>query len=89
MTKRYTDMSPPEMLEAVGTDASKWASAFCEQFPAVPQDVAIGWFANAMMAMWDRTNSEITHDDTRLADHISSLVRNRDFWRELAERKAA
>lgn len=82
MTK-YTDMEAGDMLQALGADAAKWADAFCEQFPDVPQDIAIGWFANAMMAMWDVTNSNITHDDSALADHISALVRNRDLWREL------
>lgn len=81
----YTDMSAGDMLKALGTDAQKWAEAFCGQFPDVPQDAAFGWFANAMMNMWDVTNSEITHNDTALADHISNLIRNRDFWRELAE----
>lgn len=80
---RYTDMSAGDMLKALGTDAMKWAEAFREHFPDVPQDAAFGWFANAMMAQWDQTNSAITHDDTSLCDHISQLVRNRDLYREL------
>lgn len=79
----YLEMSAPEMISACGNDADKWAAAFCERFPAVPQDEAMGWFANAMMTMWDVTNSAATHDDTALADHISALVRNRDLWRDL------
>lgn len=83
MTK-YTDMQPGEMIAALGDDAQKWAAAFCEKFPAVPQDEAFGWFANAMMTMWDVTNSRATHDDAALLNHISTLVRNRDMWVELA-----
>jgi hypothetical protein len=83
MAELYSEMSPGDMLNAVGTDAAKWATAFREQYPQVPQDVAVGWFSNAMMAMWDLTNSRITHSDEALADHISALVRNRDLWREL------
>lgn len=80
----YLEMSPGDMLSALGTDAQKWAQAFRERFPAVPEDEAIGWFANAMMAQWDQTNSAITHNDTRLIEHISALVRRRDLWAELA-----
>jgi hypothetical protein len=76
-------MSAGDMIAALGSDAHKWATAFCEKFPTVPHDSAVGWFANAMMTMWDVTNSRITHDDEALIDHISSLVRNRDLWIEL------
>jgi hypothetical protein len=87
MTK-YTDMEAGDMISALGNDAMKWAEAFREQYPDVPQDAAFGWFANAMMTMWDVTNSNATHSDEALCDHISSLVRNRDLWRELADADA-
>lgn len=83
------DESSGEFLNRLGTDAVKWAEEFCKRYPTVPEDEAMGWFANAMMAMWDLTNSDITHDDTALADHISGLIRNRDLWRELADTEPA
>jgi hypothetical protein len=83
----YAKMDGGEMISACGSDAMKWAEAFMELNPAanVELDVMIGWFANAMMTMWDVTNSNATHSDEALCDHISALVRNRDLWRELAD----
>lgn len=92
MTIDYKAMPSHEMVQACGQDAHKWAQAFCQFYPPGSQapdlELVIGWFANAMMTMWDVTNSNITHDDAALCDHISNLVRNRDLWRELAERPA-
>lgn len=81
----YLKMGSGDMLTALGTDTRKWAEAFRERFPDVPEDEARAWFANAMMTMWDHTNSEIAHNDHLLVDRISQLVRNRALWRELAE----
>lgn len=83
MTK-YTDMQAGDMLDALKDDATKWAEAFREQFPDVPEDIAFGWFANAIETAWGVRCSRATHHDEALLDHISSLVRNRDLWRELA-----
>lgn len=80
----WAKMSGGEMIDACGQDAMKWAEAFMalnQEPPTV--EVMFGWFANAMMTMWDVSNSRITHSDEALADHISALVRNRDSWREL------
>lgn len=82
--QRYTDMSAGDMLTALADDAMKWAQAFREQFPDVPEDVAFGWFANAIETSWDLRNSRATHDDCILLDHLSNLIRNRDRWQELA-----
>lgn len=54
----YTKMSGPEMLEACGTDAAKWAKAFMQHKDAfgpdyVSEDIMIGWFANAIMHTHD------------------------------------
>jgi hypothetical protein len=76
-------MDAPTMLRALGSDGHKWATAFCQKFPDVPHDEAVGWFCNAMMNMWDVTNSIITHSDEMLIDHMSNLVRKRDTWVEL------
>lgn len=85
MTATYKNMPAGEMVQACGADSHKWAVAFAEHHPEGPGvEVMVGWFANAMMTMWDDTNSRITHSDTALADHISQLVRNRDLWIELA-----
>ncbi len=34
-------------------DAQDWAKAFCKINPGVPEDVMIGWFANALMRGFD------------------------------------
>jgi hypothetical protein len=34
-------------------DAKVWAEKFCERFPTVSVDDALGWFANAIMAGYD------------------------------------
>lgn len=34
-------------------DARDWAEAFHKIFPAVPEDVAVTWFANALMRGYD------------------------------------
>lgn len=81
---KFKEMNGAALIQVLGTDAQLWAEAFCEHFPEVPVDIAVGWFANAMMTMWDVTNSNATHSDEALLDHISSLVRNRDLWRELS-----
>lgn len=80
----WAKMSPGEMVQACGQDAMKWAEAFCALKPeTIDVDVMFGWFANAMMTMWDVANSNATHSDELLVDHISALVRNRDLWRDL------
>lgn len=81
---KYTDMKAGDMLQALADDGMKWATAFREKYPDVPEDAAFGWFANAIENTWDTRCSRATHDDAALLDHVSDLVRNRDFWRELA-----
>jgi len=46
----YFAMSPCDMLQAVGDDASKWADAYCQIWPNGCTDHAtmLGWFANAI-----------------------------------------
>lgn len=38
-------------------DARDWAAAFCKRFPSVPEDEALGWFANALMRGFDEAAS--------------------------------
>jgi len=42
-------------------DARAWAKFFIETFPdsSVPEDVMVGWFANAMMAMHDHMQPDL------------------------------
>lgn len=54
----YTALEGPELLQAVGTDAAKWAAAFKQTatklgYSDMDEGWLIGWFANAMMAMYD------------------------------------
>lgn len=80
----WAKMSAGEMVQACGSDSMRWAEAFMALNSEPPTvEIMFGWFANAMMTMWDVTNSKATHNDEALLDHISGLVRNRDLWREL------
>ena len=38
--------------------ATDWASAFCKMYPSIPEDVMIGWFANALMRGYDQRAAE-------------------------------
>ena len=50
----YVNMNAGEMLAAMGTDAQKWAEAFCQikERTSFKIDEALmtGWFANAIEA---------------------------------------
>ena len=37
-------------------DARDWATAFCKHFPAVDEEVALVWFANALMRGFDEAH---------------------------------
>jgi len=43
----FAKMSAP-MLEALGDDAHKWATAFCQFHPVMPYETMVTWFANAI-----------------------------------------
>lgn len=45
-------------VNAQSMDAQEWAMAFHCQFPLVSADDALGWFANAIMAGYDRAKNE-------------------------------
>lgn len=40
-------------------DALDWAKAFCKVFPAVEQDAAATWFANALMRGYHQARTEM------------------------------
>lgn len=48
----YTSMKAPDLLLAMGDDASAWAAAFCQHAKKLGHDIdedwMIGWFANAI-----------------------------------------
>jgi hypothetical protein len=49
----YTEMNEPELLAALGDDASKWATAWCQTAKKlghgeIDEGWMIGWFANAI-----------------------------------------
>ena len=46
----YTKIPEHLLPSKLGTDASKWAAAFCQRFPDKSPDegTMIGWFANAI-----------------------------------------
>lgn len=54
----YTGMSEPDLYEALGADATKWAAAFNQTaiklgYPSMDEGWLTSWFANAMMAQQD------------------------------------
>jgi len=56
----YTALSGPDLLAALGTDATKWAEAFDQcgsnafgEWWSPPDDWLVTWFSNAMMAQYD------------------------------------
>lgn len=64
----FAKLSEPDLLAALGVDASKWAAAFCEIANTLGYKASDGepidegwmtsWFANAMMAMHDHLRPE-------------------------------
>lgn len=46
--------SDGDLLARLGMDGAKWAAEFSKRYPSVPEDEAIGWFCNAIMAGYDR-----------------------------------
>lgn len=51
----YKNMQPGDFLQAIGMDSKKWTDAFMQIAPdATDEATMIGWFANAIMAGWDR-----------------------------------
>jgi hypothetical protein len=47
-------------------DAQDWAKAFCKINPGVPEDVMIGWFANALMRGFDEHAARTAHTETAI-----------------------
>lgn len=60
----YTKLDAGDFLQAVGTDAHKWASAFMQiwgcKLDQVDHGLMIGWFANAIMVQYDESEKVIT-----------------------------
>ena len=54
----YTKLKDPDLLKECGTDAAKWAKAFCQITEknqcVIDEDLMIGWFANAIMNTHDQ-----------------------------------
>lgn len=73
MMKDYTKMDGPKLVNTCGSDAYKWADAFCQLNPDVDidQDVLMGWFANAIMTSLDMSNGTIIN-----GDHARYLIDN-------------
>lgn len=44
---------PMILVKTQDTDAYKWAESFCDQYPSVPVDEALGWFTSAIMTEHD------------------------------------
>jgi hypothetical protein len=53
-------------------DARAWAKFYKETFPDADEELMIGWFANAMMAMYDWVNKTGPLN----GDHAEFLIKN-------------
>jgi hypothetical protein len=51
--KKENTMNTTELMQYLGTDARKWGEEFCKYTGFNDLDVAVGWFANAIMAVQD------------------------------------
>jgi hypothetical protein len=54
----FTKLDGPDLLNACGADAAKWAAAFNQHavklgYPEMDEGWLIGWFANAIMHSHD------------------------------------
>ena len=69
----YTKLDGPGLLYACGTDAGKWAKAFCQRNPDanVGEDVMLGWFANAIMQTHDTLTCTVIN-----GEHAQYLLDN-------------
>ena len=54
-TPNYVEMTGPELLDALGADAMKWAEAFCQikkargwRIEDIDEGLMVAWFANAI-----------------------------------------
>ena len=80
----YKSMQPGDMLAAVEDDAGKWADAFCQINPdGPPQDVMIGWFANAIEHSGDVRHARLAMSPDALADHLEGLMVHRRLLGEI------
>lgn len=52
-TPNYAAMTSSDMYKALGSDAMKWAEAFCQFNVGMDREMMTTWFSNAMMAMYD------------------------------------
>ena len=61
----YTKLNGPELLHECGTDATKWAAAFCQLNPEakVDEHTLMGWFANAIMHTLDTERGTIINGE--------------------------
>ena len=43
-------------------DARAWAKFYCECYPGADEELMTGWFANAMMAMYDSLKGQMNDE---------------------------
>jgi hypothetical protein len=74
-------MKPIDLVKTQERDAQKWAQSFIEtkkekdwSLDYIDEELMIGWFANAMMAMYDSTfSNEVKVLDAKISK-LKSLV---------------
>lgn len=73
----YVGMTGPQLLEALGDDASKWAAAFCQHAKTfnhsdIDEGWMISWFANAIEHSHDVRGRRAKPQVQPLADRFPS-----------------
>ena len=76
----YTKLNEPDLLDEMGTDAMKWATAFCQINPdcGLDEGAMVTWFASAIMHALDTERGTIINGDHAqwLADRRKRRVKS-------------
>lgn len=60
-------------------DAQKWAKEFVNLYPGFEEDVALGWFANAIMAGYDTAANKLTAENERMQRVVEQACKATDL----------
>ena len=57
-------------------DAREWAKEFCSYYPEVPEEMVIGWFANALMLGFDEAMMRLANKPASKNETIIACYRD-------------
>ena len=83
-------MTVEELIKTQSRDARLWAEAFCKATKFSDVDWAHGWFANAMMAMYDSVhNNELKIVEDELSKTLKNMAELDELYTDLKELKCS